>query len=787
MMVPPESRNPQRHQGRARTTPEAAVLERRLQRERDARLEAEQISERAIRDAFDRERGLQLLATVAATANEASGPEDVLRAAVNGVCEHTGWPVGHVYIPVQPELEALEPSDIWHLAEPENRFEDFVAVTMRTPMPIGMGLPGRVLESRSPHWIPDVHADPNFPRAQSASDIGVRAAFAFPVMVGQDVSAVLEFFTPEALGPDEAMLVLMAQVGTQAGIVVERSETRQRLEALSRQHELLLSSAGDGICGLDVDGRTTFVNPAAAEMLGGDARAMTGIPIHELVHAAEGGREAHHEAGECPLHTALGDGLAAAVEEELFYRRDGITFPVAYSVTPMRESGALSGAVLTFRDVSERRRYERQLRHFTDHDPLTDLFNRRRFEEEVTRHSARIARRGVGGAVLLAGLDNFKYVNDTFGHRAGDEVLRKTAAMLRERLRETDVLARLGGDEFAVLLPDAANGEAERLAEALGELVRSQDFEFQGRSMRVTASIGVISLGSGQLTAEEVMVRADLAMYQAKEAGRDRVSGYSAESAVATRERIGLTWVERIRRALEEDRMVLYGQPIYDLREKRVSQIEVLLRMRSEEGELVPPGSFLPTAERFGLIQQIDAWVVRESIARLGRAAASGPRVALEINLSGISIGDPELPQLIDAALAEAPVDPANLVFEITETAAIASMDAARSFAESLTRLGCRFALDDFGAGFGSFFYLKYLPLDYLKIDGEFIQNLPRSRVDQRMVRAMVDIAAGLGLRTIAEFVESEQTLKLLTEYGIDFVQGYHVGRPRPLDELLGR
>ncbi len=780
-----EPSKPGAHQGRVRGSADAQLLERRLERERLARHEAEEISERAIREAFERERGLKLLADVSSTANRAQRPEEVLLTAIEGVCAHAGWPVGHVYLP-DPAGTTMKPSEIWHLDPPADRFDAFVAVTMDTSLQRGAGLPGRVLESRTPHWIPDVNADPNFPRAATASGIGVRAAFALPVLAGEEVHAVLEFFTPETLEPDENMLELMAQVGSQVGLMFERSEASRRLESLSRQHELLLSSAGDGICGLDAAGRTTFVNPAAAEMLGGDEAAMIGVSLHDLVHASAADRDAGHSHSDCPLHTALRDGIADSAEEELFFRRDGAVFPVAYNLTPMRESGSLAGAVLTFRDVSERRRFERQLRHFADHDPLTDLFNRRRFEEEISRHAAQIARRGGHGAVMLIDLDNFKYANDTLGHRAGDEILRRVAGLLRDRLRATDVLARLGADEFSVLLADATPSETTRVAEELAELIRSQQFAFDGRSLRITASIGIIPVAGGGLTPEELMVRADLAMYQAKEAGRDRISSYTEETAVATRERIGLTWVERIRKALDEERLVLHGQPIYDLKAKRVSQVELLLRMFDDDGELIAPGNFLPTAERFGLVQQIDAWVVRQAIRRLERISSGGQQLALEVNLSGLSISDPELPRMIESELAGSSIDPGNLVFEITETAAIASMDEARAFAESLTRLGCRFALDDFGAGFGSFFYLKYLPVDYLKIDGEFIQNLPRSSVDQRMVRAMVDVAAGLGLRTIAEFVESESTVDLLREYGIDLVQGNYVGRPRPLDELLG-
>ena len=471
---------------------------------------------------------------------------------------------------------------------------------------------------------------------------------------------MLEFFTPETLEPDEAMLELMAQVGAQVGLMVEHNDDRQRLETLSRQHELLLSSAGDGICGLDAAGQTTFVNPAAAEMLGGEANSMIGLPLHDLVHATTADRDPGHNHSECSLHSALRDGITSSGEEEMFVRRDGALFPVAYTLTPMRERGALAGAVLTFRDVSERRRFERQLRHFADHDPLTDLFNRRRFEEELGQHTARVARRGGTGAVLLIDIDNFKYANDTLGHRAGDEILRKVAGLLRDRLRPTDFLARLGADEFAVLLTDAPESESVSVANELARMIHEQRFSFDGRSLQVTVSVGITPVAGTDLTPEELMVRADLAMYQAKDGGRDRISIYTPETAVVTRERIGLTWVERIRKALAEERFVLFGQPIYDVAANRVSQVELLLRMRDEDGELIAPGSFLPTAERFGLIQQIDSWVVREAINCLERISAGGSPLALEVNLSGLSIGDPELPRLIESELASASIDPAT-------------------------------------------------------------------------------------------------------------------------------
>ena len=455
-------------------------------------------------------------------------------------------------------------------------------------------------------------------------------------------------------------------------------------------------------------------------------------------------------------------------------------------MTPIRDGDEVTGAVITFNDITERKRFESQLRYLADHDPLTGLFNRRHFEAELGRQVTYANRRAPAGAALLLDLDNFKYVNDTLGHHAGDDLIRSIAGVLRGRLRETDVVARLGGDEFAVLLTDADAAKAEGVAADLAEAVRRNVITVGDRPVRVTASIGVAPLRRRELTATEVLIEADIAMYQAKEAGRDRCAVYAPEAARRVGVAAGLTWVERIRRALDEDLFVLYAQPILNLASGRMSHVELLLRMRGEDGEVVLPGAFLPPAERFGLIQEIDRWVVRQAIQLIADRRDHGQELEtlVAINLSGRSVGDPGLPELIEHELATHGVAAASLVFEVTETAAIANMEEARRFADRLAKVGCSLALDDFGAGFGSFYYLKYLPLDYLKIDGDFVANLPRSPVDQRMVKAMVDVARGLGMKTIAEFVGDEPTLEMLQELGVDYAQGFHIGRPAPIEHL---
>jgi diguanylate cyclase (GGDEF)-like protein/PAS domain S-box-containing protein len=581
----------------------------------------------------------------------------------------------------------------------------------------------------------------------------------------------------------------MAGIGTQLGRAIERRQAQFEREELRRRLEVLLESAGEGIWGMDEAGTTTFVNPAAAKMVGWPAEELIGRPMHDRVHCASAGSDSHPPE-RCPIvlrGREHGDGVPV---DGVFSRRDGTSFPVEYMSTRLLAENHHGGIVVTFRDVTERRRMESQLQYLADHDALTGLFNRRRFEEELDRAVAYAHRYGTGGAALVLDLDSFKFVNDTLGHQAGDELIRSVAALLRQRLRDSDVLARLGGDEFAVLLPQADRGEAERVAGELVQALREHVVAFVGRPLRVTTSIGVALIQEQEeITGEELMVKADVAMYAAKDAGRDRLAVYTLEQQRNLHREAGLASSARIRRALDEDRFVLYQQPILDLTTNEISQFELLLRMRGDDDELLLPGAFLPSAERFGLIQEVDRWVVRAAIALLEDCRRAGREIELlvEINLSGKSMGDPALPRMLEQELASSSIDPSAIIFEITETAAIANMNDARVFAGQLDELGCRFALDDFGAGFGSFYYLKHLPLSYLKLDGEFIENLPRSPIDQRMVRAMVEVARGIGLKTIAEFVGDDETLALLREYGVDFAQGYHIGRPRPVEELRRR
>jgi diguanylate cyclase (GGDEF)-like protein len=395
------------------------------------------------------------------------------------------------------------------------------------------------------------------------------------------------------------------------------------------------------------------------------------------------------------------------------------------------------------------------------------------------------ARYGGGGAVLLVDLDHFKDVNDRFGHKAGDDLLKTVAAVLRERIRETDILARLGGDEFGIILPQADEAQTLLVAEEVVKAMRRQTAMLAEQVITVTASVGVALFD--HLTDIELLACADLAMYEAKESGRNGFSLYRPVQGARPRASSRLAAAERIRHALMHDQLVLYGQPILDLENNEVSQYELLVRLRSEQGELLPPSAFLYVAERFGMIVAIDSWVVQKAVALIADQAQAGRSLTLNVNISAKSVGDAELVKVIDRALSDTGIDPTRLVFELTETAAIGNIGNAKTFTNQLRNRGCKFALDDFGTGFGSFYYLKHLPFDYLKIDGDFIRGFIANTTDQFVVEAIVGIAQGMGKKTVAEFVGDMEMTDRLRQSGVDYAQGYHIGMPRPVSDMLAK
>ncbi len=446
--------------------------------------------------------------------------------------------------------------------------------------------------------------------------------------------------------------------------------------------------------------------------------------------------------------------------------------------------GSVAGVEGAIRDIGDRKRMEARLLHLANHDQLTGVFNRRRLEDELERELAQAKRYRTPGALLYLDLDQFKDVNDSLGHRAGDELLADLAVLMREQLRETDILARPGGDEFVILLPHTDVAEAQGIAKRLLEAVEHRAFVVSGQPIPLTASIGIAMFPDHEDTVGELLSRADLAMYQAKENGRNGSCVFTHHTDWQTKIESRLGLQNRIREALEKDLLLLYAQPILNLRSGEFSEYELLVRLDLGDSVL-PAGDFVGIAERFGLIQSLDRWVVRRAIHLMSELGQADRNLRLAVNLSAMAFKDGEFLPMIQRELEATAVEPARLVLEVTESAAIANINEARRFVRTLKDTGCRFALDDFGVGFSSFYHLKHLPVDFLKIDGSFIRDIVWNSVDQHLVKAIVQAARGLGKQTIAEFVGNEEAVRLLREYGVDYAQGYHLGRPQDVSKVL--
>jgi diguanylate cyclase (GGDEF)-like protein/PAS domain S-box-containing protein len=436
-------------------------------------------------------------------------------------------------------------------------------------------------------------------------------------------------------------------------------------------------------------------------------------------------------------------------------------------------------------DITERRGAELRLAWMADHDTLTNLMNRRRFQEELELALTAAQRHGKTGALLLIDLDHFKYINDTCGHHSGDALLKLVAEALCGECLTVDVVARLGGDEFAILVRETDAAGAIEVAKEVQSALGGVNLAVDGQTLGVTASIGIVLFPTHANNVGDILAEADLAMYQAKEGGRGYWQMFSENDETRERIRDRVYWKEKVSHAIAEDRFVLYFQPIVEINSGLISHYEVLLRMRDEQDNIIGPSLFIETAERGGMIHVLDRMVISKAIGYLAFLETKGYDVTFAINLSGHAFSDPQLLPHLRWELEHNRVNTAKVIFEITETAAVADFTIANNMMLAIKEFGCRFALDDFGIGFSSFYYLKHLPIDYLKIDGAFIRQLTDSLDDQIIVRAMSQVASGFGKKTIAEYVETQFTLELLREYGIDFAQGYLISKPLSAEETF--
>jgi diguanylate cyclase (GGDEF)-like protein/PAS domain S-box-containing protein len=560
---------------------------------------------------------------------------------------------------------------------------------------------------------------------------------------------------------------------------------RRRQAAEDRFHAAFDQAAiGMAIVALEGSqaGLLVEANQAYATLIGREVSELIGANLEQWTHPDD-----LPDGVTDPLAVlARGDQQRIALEQR-YLHKDGRVISALGTAAGFTDENARHVAIIQMLDISERKRFEVELAYLADHDTLTGLFNRRRLAEELDRELVRTRRYDGTGAVLVLDFDGFKFVNDSLGHAAGDELVSSLSAMIRRTLRDSDVLARTGGDEFAIVLPESDLQAAMLVSERLLTAIRRNGTILRGeRRARVTTSIGVTVFDAGdQLTAEDLIIEADIAMYDAKKAGKDCACVYHRDEPRRERIAVRQNWVDRLQDAVDRNRFVLHAQPIVPVCCNGVPRFELLLRMQDDHGDLIPPGTFLYQAERLDLIQPIDYWVMSQAVSMLHDYHATGQDVSLAINMSGKTLNTGAIGKHLKKLMETHQFPEGRLVVELTETVAIASIERARELARDLRDLGCRLALDDFGTGFATFYYLKHLDFDYIKIDGEFVQRLPDTLADQLVVQAVVDIARGLGTETIAEFVQNDETLALLHDFGVGYAQGYHTGRPGALDVVL--
>jgi diguanylate cyclase (GGDEF)-like protein/PAS domain S-box-containing protein len=568
--------------------------------------------------------------------------------------------------------------------------------------------------------------------------------------------------------------------------VIDRTEALTQSNTILQQEKELfritLASIGDAVITTDSHGKLTFLNPTAELFTGWNNSDAKDNPLKRVFRIA-------NVATQDPINNPIDDCLKKAGKqignkECLLFRKDGQKYVIDYSVAPIHdEKENVIGTVLTFRDVTEQRRLTQKLAYQAAHDPLTGLLNRDEFETRLAKVLAS-THDGNSHALLYLDLDQFKVVNDTCGHSAGDELLRQVTLLLHSRLRTRDTLARLGGDEFGVILEHCPQKKALRIAQTLREIVQDFRYQWQSKIFTIGVSIGLFPINRPNESLSKAMSAADSACYTAKESGRNRVHVYQADDSLLQKQSGEMQWLPRIQLAMTEKRLCLFLQPIIPISNKKGLEEygEILIRLQDEQGKLVLPGAFLPSAERYDQMLMIDRWVVEQSLKLLRTTAHQRTNVIYAINLSAQSIGDENFLDFVVDAIKAYKKDPSCLCFEITENVALADLKHIAKFISTLKELGCRFSIDNFGSGLSSFSYLKDIPLDYLKIDGRLVKDMLTDPVDHAMVEAIHDIGHVMGLKTIAEWVENAETMQLLKEMDVDYVQGFWLAKPHLID-----
>ncbi len=570
--------------------------------------------------------------------------------------------------------------------------------------------------------------------------------------------------------------------------ILERTEAliqvNEKLEQEKELFKVTLASIGDGVVTTDFYGRVTYLNPVAELLTGKKSNEVEGALLHEAFHFTD---TAVHE---CITQVVANQSQKQTDnyfknQECLLIREDNKQFAISYTLAPIHDGkNNIIGTVSTFRDVTEERDLTQKLAYQATHDALTNLLNRHEFESRLAQ-ILEATRDYQTHALLYLDLDQFKVVNDTCGHNAGDELLRQISALLQTRLRSGDTCARLGGDEFGIILEHCPYRKVLHIAQTLRELVQNFRFHWQDKTFTIGVSIGVFPINQTNITLVKALSAADSACYVAKDSGRNRIHVYQEADSILLKRSGEMQWLPRIQQAIEDGRFLLYFQPIVMISRHKEPEKhgEILLRLQDEQGNLISPGAFLPSAERYNQMLTLDRWVVERTFKLLRAASLEQSQTVYAINLSAQSLGDEDFLDFVVNGIKKNCVCPSYICFEITENVALADLRHVTQFIMTLKKLGCRFSMDDFGSGLSSFGYLKDLQLDYLKIDGKLVKDMLDDPIDHAMVEAIHKIGHVMQLKTIAEWVENNETQGLLEQMGVDFVQGFWPAEPYLIDD----
>ncbi len=620
----------------------------------------------------------------------------------------------------------------------------------------------------------------------------IRTAVITGTYLDEVIKDCLQAGAVECMFKNEAEELFLARIASMSRFIEVQNSIESERERLAG----ILESVGEGVYGVDNEGQVTFVNPAALSIIGEeDSSGVIGKLAKDAFHYGKDTDTANQDR----LYRAYGKGVELRCWETSFQHSSGKPVPVECTVYPLNIRDKQEGSVIAFRDISERKMLEEKLHWQATHDHLTKLSNRRYFEDQLEYEVQRVQRDRILSALLYIDLDRFKYINDTAGHDAGDRLLIEVSRMLTEILREQDVVARLGGDEFAIILRDIEKKEAMANAEKFRSALEACNLVYDGKNYNIHGSIGVAMMDVKNMTSGDVLANADIACHIAKRSGRNQCHLYEASSDEKNVMGSELGWSARLKDAMIKNKFVLYYQPILDINyidignlpaedgalwEKHIANkenplhYEMLLRMKGDNGELYYPDSFIPTAERFNMMVDVDMWVLNEALSTLASIQKDCPNVTFSVNLSGQTLNAEDSFSKISKLFEKHGANPSSMIFEVTETCAIANFESANQFVDEMKWLGCRFSLDDFGSGFCSFSQLKCIPADFVKIDGQFVKGMARGAIDRAIVTAMNDVAHSLGRFTVAEYVESPEILRLLKVCGVDRVQGHYVSLP---------